>query len=342
MIEIIPIKEYERTGFMDYPYREDPLFEYLNQVANYFWWEPDPEFDEETNRETLYQNPSYVPSRFARRYLDGRIDLHTLPSYIDAVGEEILKKHIPMSDWDKTLIGNNPINNIPNISMTLKAYGLDISKFWYLCICVKDWVEGQTCEGARITHPTHRQELRSFVEHISKLDPQPWCGMIKTKGKARLTLNVKGRNMVIEDGQTLSLIGYAVDYFLEQDTFHEMKLKDGEKTRVEKFSVLLDSSKMCEKRLPKPKAKTVKLALFYKYLNWFMEQRDIDESLVKNYPYLISTNKDLLISRMAYLTGLTNNNKFLEPDDAGKGYIRTAISGYEGIEVKVHNKYYNF
>ena len=87
-------------------------------------------------------------------------------------------------------------------------------------------------------------------------------------------------------------------------------------------------------------AKTVRLALFYKYLGWFMEQREVDEELVNNNPTLISTNKDLLISRMAYLTGLTDNRKFLDPDNAGKGYIRTAISGYEDKKVATDNKYY--
>jgi len=66
----------------------------------------------------------------------------------------------------------------------------------------------------------------------------------------------------------------------------------------------------------------------------------VDEDLVKSYPTLISTNKDLLISRMAFLTGLTDDSRFLVPDNAGKGYIRTAISGYERIKVKTDNKYY--
>ena len=43
---------------------------------------------------------------------------------------------------------------------------------------------------------------------------------------------------------------------------------------------------------------------------------------------------------MAFLTGLTDDSKFLEPDNAGKGYIRTAISGYEDVKVGTDNKYY--
>lgn len=344
MIEIIPIKEYERTGFMDYPYLEDPLFEYLNQVANYFWWEPDPEFDEETCEEYYLRTPSFVPSRFARRYLDGKIDLSTMPLYIEAVGEEVQKKHVSMDEIDNTSSEEMRISkdDVPIISMTLKAFGLDYSKFWYLCVCIKDWVEGQTCEGARIDNPTHREELETFVAELNRLDPKPWGGIIKTKGKAKLTLNVKGRNTIIEDGQTLALIGYAVYNFLDSDVCKKTVLVDGKETRVQKNSTLLDSSKVSDKKLTKQMAKTVRLALFYKYLSWFMKHREVDEDLVNKSPYLVFTNRDLLISRMAYFTGLTDNANYLEPDDAGKGYIRTAISGYEEIEVKVHNKYYGF
>lgn len=342
MIEIKPITEYERTGDMDYPYIEDPLFEYVNKVANNFWWEPVHEFDEETGEEYFTENPSFVPSWFARRYLDGKIDLSKMPLYIEAVGEEVQKKHVPMDEIDSTPSEKKRISkdDVPNISMTLKAFGLDYSKFWYLCVCIKDWVESKTCEGARIDNPTHRQDLEAFVAELNRLDPKPWGGNIITKGKAKLTLNVKGRNTIIEDGQTLALIGYAVYNFLNSDVCKKTVLVDGKETRVQKNSTLLDSSKVSDKKLTKQMAKTVRLALFYKYLSWFMKHREIDEDLVNESPYLISTNRDLLISRMAYFTGLTDNAKYLEPDNAGKGYIRTAISGYEDVKVGTDNKYY--
>ena len=342
MIEIVPITEYETTGYRDYPYLEDPLFDYLNKVANKFWWEPVHNFDEETNEDYFIESPSFVPSRFARRYLDGKIDLSTMPLYIEATGEEVQKKHISMRNIDETPLEKMHISkdDVPNISMTLKAFGLDHSKFWYLCVCIKDWVEGQTCEGARIENPTHRQELEAFIAELNRLNPKPWGGNIKTEGKAKLTLNVKGRNTIIEDGQTLALIGYAVHKFLESDICKKTELVNGKEIRVQKNSILLDSCKVGDKRLTKQMAKTVKLSLFYKHLNWFMEQRVIDEDLVKNNPSLISTNKDLLISRMAFLTGLTDDHRFLVPDNAGKGYIRTAISGYEDVKVETDNKFY--
>jgi len=341
MIEIEPITEYERTGYMDYPYIEDPLFEYVNKVANNFWWEPEYEFDEETCEETCFRTPSFVPSRFARRYLDGKIDLSTMPLYIEAVGEEVQKKHVPIDDIDKTPLEKMRISkeDVPNISMTLKAFGLDYSKFWYLCVCIKDWVEGQTCEGARI-NITHREELQSIVDEIGKLHFQICDITHKTKSRAKLTLTVNGKSTVIESEQTLALLSYAVSQFLESGICTKTVIIDGQETRVPKFISVLDSSEINNKKLTKQEAKTVKLALFYKYLSWFMGLKEADEDLVKNYHTVISTNKDLLISRMAFFTGLTDDRKLLNPDDAGKGYIRTAISGYEKKTPKTNNKYY--
>lgn len=343
MIEIEPITEYERTGYMDYPYIEDPLFEYLNKVANKYWWNPVHDFDEETNEEIFIENPSFVPSWFARRYLDGKINLSTLPLYLEAVQEEVPKKHISWYSLDKTPQHNvQPTKEtVPNISMTLKAYRLDISKFWYLCICIKDWVEGKTCEGARIDNNlTPREELQTIVDEIGKLEFKLFDIPRKSKGNAKLTLNVKRKNTIISSEQTLAILAFAVAQFLESDYCKKTETVEGKETRVLKPVTVLDSCELGEKRLTKQMAKTVRLALFYEHLNWFMEQREVDEDLVKNYPTVISTNKDLLISRMAYFTGLSDDHRLLEPDNAGKGYIRTAISGYEKITVKTDNKYY--
>ena len=230
---------------------------------------------------------------------------------------------------------------VPNISMTLKAYRLDISKFWYLCICIKDWVEGKTCEGARIDNNlTPREELQTIVDEIGKLEFKLFDIPRKSKGNAKLTLNVKRKNTIISSEQTLAILAFAVAQFLESDYCKKTETVEGKETRVLKPVTVLDSCELGEKRLTKQMAKTVRLALFYEHLNWFMEQREVDEDLVKNYPTVISTNKDLLISRMAYFTGLSDDHRLLEPDNAGKGYIRTAISGYEKITVKTDNKYY--
>ena len=345
MNKIEPIQEFERTGYMDYPYIDYPLFSYVNMVANNFWWEPEPDFDEEKGEQYFIKSPSFVPSRFARRYIDRQIDVSHLDKYLQAANEKPIFKHHKFSEIDDTNrhdLKKVQEENVPDISMTLKVYHLDISKFWYLCVCIKDWVEGKTCEGARISLPTHREELKNLTNELNKLNPKLFGSTIKTTGKAKLTLNVNGKNTVIEDTQTLTLLNVAVLNFLDSGICKTTIRVDGEKDEYIVHNPLLDTSELGTERLTKAKAKTIKLALFYKYLNWFLKEKEADNDIIANYPLSISINKDLLISRMAFFTGVTDNEKFLSADNSDKGFIRTAISGYEDVEIPTDNKYYGF
>ena len=330
MVEIEQITEYKNIDWWDFPYLDDSLFEYVNALANHFWYETDVDFDEKSGEQYAIRNLSYVPYKFARRYLNGDIDTSRLKTYLLSVTGQEPFKHKKLDDIGAEKVQASHRENIPDISMTLKAYNLDISKFWYLCICIKDWVDGKTCEGARIHNPTHRQELQRVIQELNKLNPKLIYNgqVIRTTGKAELTLKVNGKKYTVDNTQTLSLINWAIQSFLNPDG-----KPIGHRT-------LLDTSELGGKRLSKSKSKTVRLALFYQYLHWFLEQREVDNNVIESYQYTIQTNKDLLISRMAYLTGLTDDKKFLVDDNFGKGHIRAAISGYENIELCTDNKYY--
>ena len=344
MIEIEPIKEFENTGWLDYPYLNYPLFSYVNMVADHFWWVPEHDFDEEKGEEFFIQEPSFVPSIFARRYIDGQIDLSHKEKYLEAVTEKSNYKHHKFTEIDRASdqeLKKSKEDDVPDISMTLKAYHLDVSKFWYLCICIKDWVEGKTCEGARISLPTHRQELINLTNELNKLSPKLFGSAIETTGKAKLTLNVNGTKTIIDDTHTLSLLNAAIQSFLDSDICKTKIRFEGEETKYIVNNLLLDSSKISDQRLSKDKANTIKLSLFYKYLNWFLGKKEIDKEIIDNYPFFIPTNKDLLISRMAFFAGVTNNENYLNADYSNKGYIRTAISGYENVEIATANKYYD-
>jgi hypothetical protein len=71
---------------------------------------------------------------------------------------------------------------------------------------------------------------------------------------------------------------------------------------------------------------------------WFLDKQVIDEEFVNNSKYSVSTSKNLLITRMAYYTGLTDNENFLTKDGF---YARTYISGYENVKVDTINAYYD-
>ena len=98
MIEIEPITEYDRTGYMDYPYIEDPLFEYLNKVANEFMGVPVYDVDETLPDELKQKRIDAVlvaPGRIERFREDT-----ALQDYIIKSGAKIFFSQGAV-EWDK-------------------------------------------------------------------------------------------------------------------------------------------------------------------------------------------------------------------------------------------------
>jgi hypothetical protein len=90
--------------------------------------------------------------------------------------------------------------------------------------------------------------------------------------------------------------------------------------------------------LKEDKSLPVKIALFYRYLIWFLNKRTVDKEFISNSNYSVPTSKNLLIARMAYFTGLTDNENFLSKDGA---YLRAYISGNEDVKIDTINMYYD-
>ena len=318
MIQELPIHEDSWTYTFD-----EPLLDYVCKVANYYWMEYDAEMGEPMG----YSN---VPRRFASRYLNGEIDITGKELFCkSATPKATHAKHIKYmeniyygQEEHKEIVCEG--ESIPDISMTLKAYDLDISKFWYLCIFLKDYVTGETIEGARIEELTHRERLEKFVSLVNQLNPDLFGGLYKTTGKAELTLRVgkgKKNKLVLNNGHTLALIRNGIQYVL--DNYHSDYLDFSE----------VDQSK----RLKSTRGDIAKIALFYKYMLWFLNHCTINQEVVKGALYL-STSKILLISKLVYILGLSNNKQFL--GESSETYLRTYISGYENYKMNVDNKFY--
>lgn len=302
---------------------EEPLLDYVRKVANQFWMDYDPEIKEPVG------NSSYVRT-FASRYLEGAIDVTGKELYCKSAAQKTYRpKHINFEkniylgeEESKELVNEDEC--IPDISLTLNAYDIDCSKFWYLCVFLKDYVTGETIEGARIEQDTHRERLEKFVNLINQLNPHLFGSVYNTTGEAELTLRVgkgKKNKLVIYEGHTLALIRDGIQYVL--DNYHSDYLD---------FS-MVDP----QKRLKTTRGDIVRIALFYKYMLWFLDHCTVNKEVVKKAPS-ISISKILLISRLVYILGLSNNKQFL--GESSETYLRTYISGYEDIDMKVDNKFY--
>lgn len=320
MIQELPIHEDSLAYSLD-----EPLLDYVRKVANYFWMEYDPEINEPTGY-------SFVPRIFALRYLNGEIDVKGQELFCKSVIPKTTRpKHTKYMESiyygkdeckDKEIVSED--EGIPNISMTLKAYDLDISKFWYLCVFLKDYVTGETIEGARIEQESHRERLEKFVSLVNQLNPDLFGNFYKTTGEAELTLRVgkgKKNKLVINNGHTLALIRNGIQYVLEN--YHSDYIDFSE----------VDQSK----RLKSTRGDIVRISLFYKYMLWFLDHCPINKEVVKE-ALSLSTNKILLISRMVYILGLSDNKQFL--GESSETYLRTYISGYEDYKSNIDNKFY--
>lgn len=318
MIQELPIHEDSWTYTFD-----EPLLDYVCKVANNYWMEYDAEIGEPMG----YSN---VPRRFASRYLNDEIDITSKELFCkSATPKATHAKHVKYmeniyygQEEHKEIVSED--ESIPDISMTLKAYDLDISKFWYLCIFLKDYVTGETIEGARIEELSHRERLEKFVSLVNQLNPDLFGGLYKTTGEAELTLRVgkgKKNKLVLNNGHTLALIRNGIQYVL--DNYHSDYLDFSE----------VDQSK----RLKSTKGDIVKIALFYKYMLWFLDHCTINKEVIKE-ALSLSTSKILLISQLVYIIGLTDNKNFLGENN--ETYLRTYISGYEDYKSNIDNKFY--
>lgn len=321
-------------------YNNEPLLEYVRDVSNYFW-PLKAVFDcGKIDMDDYSIFPSRNPSTFAKRYHENQISNFRLDNYNEAVTEIAHFRHSSYFDSYHTNFANV---NTPQrrksysgeIARTMIAYNLDISKFWYLCLMIKDYVEGQTAKGCILLDTTHREEISQMISLLDLLSPKDESNRISTSKDVdiELILNVKSKEHnkrrhipISSNGQTLTLIKNALRAYLNENP-DECYILDSHVVNLKRLKCL-----RAGKSLP------VKLALFYRYLNWFLNKQKINKEYVKENPYYISTSKNLLISRMAYFTGLTNSDKFLKGDAY---YLRTYISGKEDVEVKTINKYYD-
>lgn len=323
----------------DSTHEDEPLLEYVGKVANEFWLSYDPEvsFFTQSHASSGFVNrlreyvvkvinkfltslkpniedndgetgavqygaivPSNVPHVFANRYV--RI-------IKDKLGEEVMQRY----------------EDSVEIQNTLKAFGIDKDKFWYLCVCVKDYVEGMAYGAKR--KPTHREELKSLVDKLSIFDEGDIMSL-KAAPIGELTLKIDNKKSVtITDPVTLYLISFAVSDLLSQNKENNVWEFDSSIVDLNDKEVYLSKKQFY---------------WFNKYLRWFLKDYQADKAVCKSLSVAanrVSTDKRLLVSRMIYVFGMTDNeNYYADGMDALKNML--AGCNDDSMRMETHNKYY--
>lgn len=271
MIEPLPKHEDEWAY-----YESEPLFDYVCQVSDMMG-----EIVTDINPDGSYKStPHLQPFRFASDYLDGKIDTQSI--YMN-------------------------LYESPDIQDTLRAFGLDSSKFWYLCLFIK-WKVDYECKTAFVFPTSTKEKLHSLISEFEKLSPEFQGGKFVSKDSATLTFKVgDGKTITIDDANTLTFIGAAIESFLEQqDTDALISPKGYRTSELEKVDLSVRT----------------KIYLFHEYLSPFVKQLKATKGIYA------SKDKSLLISRMIYVFRVSEDKK-LYTDLNEKGYNKqNQLKGY--------------
>ena len=256
-------------------YESEPLFDYVCQVSDMMG-----ETVTEINPDGSYEStPHLLPFRFASDYLNGKIDTQS----------------IRMDLYES-----------PDIQDTLRAFGLDSSKFWYLCLFIK-WRVDYECKTAFVFPTSTKEKLHNLISEFEKLSPEFQGGKFVSKVPATLTFKVNGgKTITIDDANTLTFIGAAIESFLEQqDTDDLITSNSYGISELEKVDLSIRT----------------KIYLFNEYLSPFVKPLEAIKGIYA------SKDKSLLISRMIYVFRVSEDKK-LYTDLNEKGNKQNQLKGY--------------
>ena len=271
MIEPLPRHEDEWAY-----YESEPLFDYVCQVSDMMG-----EIVTDINPDGSYEStPHLQPFRFASDYLNGKIDTQS---------------SIRMDLYES-----------PDIQDTLRAFGLDSSKFWYLCLFIK-WRVDYECKTAFVFPTSTKEKLHNLISEFEKLSLEFQGGKFVSKVPATLTFKVNGgKTITIDDANTLTFIGAAIESFLEQQDTDDL--------------ITSNSYGISELEKVDLSVRTM-IYLFNEYLSPFVKPLEAIKGIYA------SKDKSLLISRMIYVFRVSEDKK-LYTDLNEKGNKQNQLKGY--------------
>ncbi len=240
-------------------YESEPLFEYVCQVSDMMG-----EIVTEIAPDGSYEStPHLLPSSFASAFNEGTFD-------VEGINQTYYEK--------------------PEIQDTLKAFGLDSAKFWYLCLFIK-WKVDCECDSARVFPKEPLEKLKDLQAEFEKLDFTKYHGKYVSSKTAQLTFKVKGsKAYTIDDKETLAILNNIINGYLLTTPTKGYLLHDSQKVDL---------------------SIATKMYLFNKYLTWFIAPLKADSKIHA------CKDKSLLISRMLYILGVYDHDGVDEEGNEG-------------------------
>ena len=269
-------------------YLDEPLLDYVWKIADKFF----PDYDGEdfcTSR---------TPVIFANRYIVSKLtDEEKYARYLEIYPSATLdsakeyyssQTEIDTSFKDKFLKSKEVLN-------TIKAFNLDLDKFWYLLLFVNDLVE-DCCIDA----PGHGQSEVEKANEMAKKILESTEVISKRNGRKHYETN---------DEYTLSILKSSVKFFIK--TYNEIiensKNREEFNARLKELGIdrTINDGVPIKFEEKITLEKSHKTRLFAEFFQYFLKDLKADKKLMGiRTTSEDSTDKLLFISRLTYIVGL--------------------------------------
>lgn len=268
-----------------YEYREIELLDYIWEVADHFL----------PNIEGVM---SKAPAIFCERY-------HQRNLPIEERSERNKRFYLSNTSFDDYLkIDNKPLKanfeerylNNECLQNTISAFGLDVSKLWYLLLFVHDYIEDLGNNSPAIGKST-LQDFNDFAEKISEA-----TSIILKKNNRK--------SYTVEKENTINIVQVAIQHYIK--SYNDI-INSGEVERLNEFNGLIVSD-------ASPLDFKDRSYLDISYKKWKFAEiflyflKDRKAIVPKNSIYNVSKDKMLFISRLIYTVGY-DGKRYNEPYD---------------------------
>lgn len=260
---------------------DEPLLEYVWEVANHF---------------VSYEGDiSIAPAKFVNRYITSKLTpeenvLRLKEMGVDKSLEDFIApkfKKMDMSFKDKFL-ENEDLQN------TIKAFGLDVSKLWYLLLFVYDYIEDFGTNAPSLKK-SEVQDIGDFVDSLSN------CSSITLT----LTNGEKGFNT--NEKKTIEFVQLALDYYIT--TYNDIinqNLSQKDKLKLLKeigLNHFLEYGQAIDFENKGNLATSFKKWKFADMFQFFLKDRKADKKKLSHINVKVSADKMMFISRLIYTVG---------------------------------------
>ena len=291
-MEIQELPDYKAYRSEIDKYLDEPLFEYVWKVADMFM----PDYDGEE------RCPSRTPIIFANRYIESRLtDEEKYARYLEMYPNDNLESakeyYAERTELDTSF--KETFFSKKEVIKTLKAFHIDLNKFWYLLLFVHDLVV-DICKNAPGHGTSEVDKVNEMFLEISNATE------FITKKNDRVSYKT-------QDEYMLTILKASVRHFIRSynDIVNTSKGKEL-KAGLEELGITNKISSLVPIKFEEKVTldKSHKTRLFAAMFQYFLRDKEADHELMTDFTRKDSVDKLLLISRLAYIVGFQDEEYY--------------------------------